>query len=345
VKKIKINLAIVILIIQFIGYDLPSFSMTLDRKEAIDSFDLSKLQDDRNSLQLDDFIDRVSLSNLSKSFENILPENLLNNCFESLSCQKTTIEERETLVFKLNSIASFKSLKINGNNSDPIGIGYVPILARSESGDIDKDVYYYDLNLDREFHNNALVLSASTESLNFFINPKKKFSYNSKTVNSNNFKIATAFKYDSFGGIKALSKGKKTKTSDKTISLKILPSNYSALKTKVSNYSGKQNFGKSTNSTIAKALPKDRVTYSVTDRYQSQIPLWQRQIDRKLASTRQQLANQQRQFRIKMEQNIEQSYREQQRQQENLAERTMQELRQDLIKQQQQQLQPIQNYY
>jgi hypothetical protein len=334
---------------QFIGHTLPAFSMTLNREETSDYLERSIRQDREIFPSTDNFIERLSWLNSFKNSEIVLLQSLSKNCFESLSCQYQKVEEISTSVFKLDLIESLKAFKLTSNNSDSLGIGYVPILARAEFGDIYKDVYDYELNLDRNPDINVLVSFASTESLSFFISPKKNFSYRAKTTSLNSFKTATALKYNSkynsAEGIKILNKEKKTKAIGKISSFKILPSNYSSLKFKIDNYSSKPNTGKLKNSIASKSFPKSKVAYSLVDRIQSQEPLWQQQIERKLASKRQQLADRQRQFRIKIEQNIEQSYREQQRQQETLTERKTQELRQDLLEQQQQQSQPIRNYY
>jgi hypothetical protein len=333
VKRFKINLAIAIIITQFIGHAFPVFSMTLNRKE-IDNLEISIWKNQESFPSIDNSLDEKSWLNSSKILEISLVQSLSNNCFESLYCQQQKGGEKSTSVFKLDLIESFKAFKLNSDNSDSSGIGYVPILAKTESGDIYKGVYDYELNIDRDYHDNSLVLSTANESLKFFVNPKNNFYSNTKKANSNNFKIALAFKYDSLGEIKTLSKGKTTKTpkaTNKIASLKILPSNYSSLKIRVNNSLIKSKIENFKNPTIAKVLPEYRVSYSVTDRYQSLEPLWQQQIDRKLSFKRQQLDDRQRQFRIKIEQNLEQSNREQQRQ--------------DLMKQQQQQLQPIRNYY
>jgi hypothetical protein len=342
-KKFKIKLAIAIIIMQVIGCQSPASSITLNREEQVSDYERSRWSEIDSFAYFKDSIDRELGLYSNENLENIGQEHESNNCFRVLICQET--EKDLAVVSKINILESLQAFKIEGERDESWGIGYVPILARSELGDIYKGVYDYDITLDREPDNKALVLSASRESLNFFVSPKKAAYSNNKKTHWNSFKTAIVFKYDSLGGIKVLGKGKNMKTNNKNVSFQILPANYSGLKSHNYSYSGKQNFGKSNNSKIAKALPKYQVAYSVTDRYRSHETLWQQQIDRKLELQKQQLANQQRQFRIKMEQTLEQSNREQQRQQENLTERKMQELRQDLIKQQQQQSQPIQNYY
>lgn len=330
---------------QVFGWHIPALSMTLNREDKFAAFERSTWSEVDFFEDIKDSIDKQVLSNLDKDSSDNLQKKISNNCLNLVSCQQQKVEKKITLFSSLDLIESFKVFKLSSDTSDGIGTGFVPILARSELGDIYKGVYDYDINLDKNSSSNTLILSNSSKSLKFFVSPRKSSYSNVKKTNWNSFKTEVAFKYDSLGVIKKLVKEKQSKANNKTASLKPLPANYSSLKVKINNYSSKQNYDESRNHEFAKPLPKYQMSYSVTDFYRSQEPLWQQQIDRKLEFKKQQLANQQRQFRIKMEQTIEQNYREQQRQQENLTQRTTQELRQELVKQQQLQLQPIRNYY
>jgi hypothetical protein len=217
-----------------------------------------------------------------------------------------------------------------------VNLTNVPILAQVSFGDIYKDVYDYDIKIDRHEKNqsDSIRLLITQESLDFLKVEKKIDDFNNKSIGR--FKFETKYSNSNLSSpsFKKLELAKTSKIKNQSDSLTSLSSSDRHLESlsttllKRNKHANNLEFNP-----VFNKIQKYQVKYSNEDRYNTQQSKWERAIAQQMMVKKQQLDMQHQQRKIQIEQKMKQMYNEQQKQ----------SLGQPLAQQQQYQLQ--QYYY
>ncbi len=303
----KFSSIALIFVLQLLGSNCHAASMTINTD--VSSLDLWQLEwrDRGHFAYTESFLTKVSLLNAAESKNSQLPPNLSNT-------NKDVKKDSKPNSWG-NLVKSWQGIKLNGNNGNSFGQAYVPILARVEYGDIYKDVYDYNITLDNNNISNRdsdRRSIASTETLDSSKTNNKIGSL--KRPKQQQFELST----NSLSSDKLISD--LTKISlilDRDWgNLPVAVRPYSSNLKSTLNYSNQNRYSILKENTIFNRIQRYQVNYSINDRYSEQQSPLQRDIANKIAIKHQQLAIQQQQQRIEVEQKMRQAFEERQKQQQ-----------------------------
>jgi hypothetical protein len=306
-KKIgKFSSLILIFLLQLLGSNSHAASITIE----IDSSNLSSKQlewrDRGHFSYTEGFLTRVSW------LDSVEPENSQSE--PSLPNRNKEIEQNTQPNSWANLVKSLQGIKLNGNNGNIYGRAYVTILARVGLGDIYKNVYDYNITIDRNNVANESSLHqllASTETLNSLKTTSELESLAYKTrANSNlstNILADDRLITELTDLILIPNKGLENSLVTELLS----PGDRNPKTTLV--YSINERYNSFLGNGFVEPIQKYQINYSIVDRYSEQQSSFQKEIDREIAIKKQQLEIQKQYQRMQIEQAMRQIFEEQQK--------------------------------
>jgi hypothetical protein len=333
--SVKILLSSIVFLSQLFNFNDRALSININNNYDDIDFNLEWRNRDY-FYYTQNFLATIYSQNLWESKTTLWQQNLFANCLERAICQTENTKKTSLQHSQLHLLESLSAIELNGKNGDFSGQSNVPILAQVSFGDIYKDVYDYDIKIDRNKKNqsDSIRLLITQESLDFLKVEKKIDDFNNKSIGR--FKFETKYSNSNLSSpsFKKLELAKTSKIKNQSDSLTSLSSSDRHLESlsttllKRNKHANNLEFNP-----VFNKIQKYQVKYSNEDRYNTQQSKWERAIAQQMMVKKQQLDMQHQQRKIQIEQKMKQMYNEQQKQ----------SLGQPLA--QQQQYQPQQYYY